>query len=36
VYPADFAYDENLDQISPVLQNLIDKLATSHGRGATP
>lgn len=29
-YPTRFAYDENLDQISPVLQDLIDKLATSQ------
>jgi hypothetical protein len=28
VYPAHFAYDENLEQISPILQEIIDKLAT--------
>ena len=28
VHPAHFAYDENLEQISPILQEIIDKLAT--------
>jgi hypothetical protein len=28
VHPARFAYDESLEQISPVLQDLIDKIAT--------
>ena len=28
VYPAHFAYDENVEQISPILQEIIDKLAT--------
>ncbi len=27
-YPAHFAYDENLDEIRPVLQGLLDKFAT--------
>lgn len=31
-YPAQFAYDENLDRIRQVLQELVDKLATSHER----
>jgi len=30
IYPTRFAYDENLDQISLVLQDLIDKIATSQ------
>ena len=29
IYPTRFAYDENLDYIRPILQNLIDKLAAS-------
>ncbi len=33
VHPARFAYDENLDQIAPVLQELIDKIATSQEHG---
>lgn len=31
VHPAHFDYDENLDQISPILQDMVDKLATSQG-----
>ncbi len=31
ISPIRFAYDESLDQISPVLQDLIDKLATHRG-----
>ena len=30
IHPAHFTYDENLERISPVLQDLIDKLATSQ------
>lgn len=30
-HPARFAYDENLDQIRPVLQEIVDKLATYRG-----
>lgn len=30
VHPAHFAYDENLDNIRPILQNLIDKIATAQ------
>ncbi|CAA9316427.1 MAG: hypothetical protein AVDCRST_MAG93-5517, partial [uncultured Chloroflexia bacterium] len=29
-HPAHFAYDENLDEIRPVLQGLLDKLATGR------
>ncbi len=32
-HPADFDYDENLEEISPVLQELTDKIATSQERG---
>ena len=31
-HPARFGYDENLDQIRPVLQDLVDKLATGQER----
>jgi len=31
VYPAHFAYNENLKQISPILQEIIGKLATYRG-----
>jgi hypothetical protein len=30
-HPARFAHDENLEEIRPVLQDLIDKIATSRG-----
>ncbi len=32
IHPAHFAYDEDLEQIRPVLQEIIDKLATSQER----
>jgi hypothetical protein len=32
IHPAHFAYDENLDRIRPVLQDVIDKLATNQER----
>jgi len=31
-HPTHFSYDENLDNIRPFLQNLVDKLATSQER----
>lgn len=31
IHSTRFAYDESLDRISPVLQNLVDKLATHRG-----
>jgi len=31
LYPGHFAYDEDLEQISPILQEIIDKLATYRG-----
>ncbi|HET7479479.1 MAG TPA: hypothetical protein VFJ72_08205, partial [Rubrobacteraceae bacterium] len=30
IHPAQFDYDENLDRISPVLQDIVNKLATSQ------
>jgi len=30
VHPAHFAYDENLDRIRPILQGLVDKIATAR------
>lgn len=36
VYPERFAYHEDLNQIRPILQNLVDEIATSQGRLATP
>ena len=32
VHPERFKYDADLERIRPVLQNMIDKLATSQGR----
>jgi hypothetical protein len=36
VHSANFTYNENLDNISPVLQDLVDKLATGRARTTDP
>ncbi len=35
-YPTRFAYDENLEQISPILQEIVDRLATYQEKQWTP